>query len=395
MTTGPLAGMRVLDAATLLAAPTTASLLSEFGAEVIKIEQPTVGDPIRGMPPFRGDVSLLWKVVARNRKSVTVDLRLDEGRQVFKQLAGESDVVILNYRPATLAKWGLDFNDLVQCRSDLVVLHLTAYGRTGPYSERPGFARVAEAFAGLTYRTGYPDRPPVLSGYALGDGIAGMYGAYSVMLALRERDRSGEAQLIDLGLYEPVFRLMEDLIVGYGEDGSSIERIGNSNPLICPNGLFPTKDGQYVVIPASTEQMWRRLVELIGDETLLAFGNNSNRIEHREEIDTRVAEYTQKHALAELIDLFDQAGVACGPVNSAADVARDPHIAARGSIVDVDDPETGKSVLMSASAGRFSGFTAQVREPGPKLGEHTDEVLSNLLEYSQSKIETLRSHGAI
>ncbi len=200
---GPLAGIRILDAATFLAAPLAASLLSEYGAEVIKVEQPS-GDWMRNIGPFRGDVSVWWKVIARNRRSVALDLNSEVGRGVFKQLASQCDVVIMNYRPAALKKWGLEFDDLVKCRKDIIYYHLTTFG-AGPYEQRPGFARVAEAFAGLTNRTGFPGQPPVQSGYAmLGDGIAGIHGAFALMLALRQRDLTGEPQMIDLGIYEPM-----------------------------------------------------------------------------------------------------------------------------------------------------------------------------------------------
>lgn len=231
---GPLSGVRILDAASLLAAPTAASFLSEFGAEVIKVEQPGNGDTMRRYPPFRDKVSLLWKVVGKNRRSVTLDLRKTEGRQVLKDIAKTCDIVLLNFRPETLAKWELEFDDFIAIRDNIIVMQLTAYGRTGPYADRPGFARVAEAFSGLTFRTGFPGSPPSQSGYPmLGDGIAGMYGAFAVMLALRQRDLTGEPQLIDLGLYEPMFRILEDQVAAHAEDGTVMERSGNSNPLIC------------------------------------------------------------------------------------------------------------------------------------------------------------------
>ncbi len=394
--TGPLSGIRVLDAASLLAAPTAASLLSEYGAEIIKIEQPGTGDTMRRYPPFRGAVSLLWKIVGRNRQSVTLDLRAEKGREVLKQLASKCDVVLLNYRPETLTKWGIDFEDLVKVKKDIIVFHLTAYGRTGPYANRPGFARVAEAFAGLTHRTGFPGQPPAQSGYPmLGDGVAGLYGAFAIMLALRERDRTGEAQLIDLGLYEPLFRIIEDQVAAYDEDGTVMERIGNSSPLISPNGLFPTKDGRFVSIPASTEPIWRRLVGLIGDEGLLKYDSNRVRITHREEIETKVTDWTRSHDLLELVDICAEAGIACGPVYSAAEIARDPHIAERGSIVSVEDSETGKPIRMASSAGRFSGFEGKIHEAGPALGAHTDAILTDLLGYSKSEIDALRDQGVL
>lgn len=393
---GPLSGIRILDAAQILAAPTAATLLSEYGAEIIKIEQPKGGDPMRKYPPFRGAVSLLWKVIGRNRESVTLDLRTEKGRAVLKQLVAKSDVAILNYRPETLVKWGLDFDDLVKVKPDIIMLHLTAYGRTGPYAERPGFARVAEAFAGLTHRTGFPDRPPVQAGYPmLGDGVAGMYGAFAIMLALKERDRTGRPQLIDLALYEPLLRIFEDQIAAFGETGIAPGRVGNSSPLIAPNGLFPTKDGRYVCIPASTEPIWRRLVGLIGDETLLAYDTNPVRIRHRELIEGKVAEWTSSHDMLDLVEICSEAGVACGPVYSAEEIVKDRHMIARGSVISVDDAETGKTVQMASPAGRFSEFEGKVRHVGPALGEHTDKILSGVLGLSPEQIAALREDGVI
>jgi crotonobetainyl-CoA:carnitine CoA-transferase CaiB-like acyl-CoA transferase len=393
---GPLAGVRILDAASLLAAPTAATFLSEYGAEIIKVEQPGPGDTMHRYPPFRGDTSLLWKVVGRNRRSITLDLRQPEGREVLKQLAKTCDVVLLNYRPETLAKWGFDYEDFVAVRSDIIVLQLTAFGLTGPYANRPGFARVAEAFAGLTFRTGFPNSPPSQSGYPmLGDGLAGLYGAFAVMLALRQRERTGEPQLIDLGLYEPMLRIIEDQIAAYDEDGTIMERIGNSNPLICPNGMFPTRDNRFICIPASTEALWHRLAGLMGREDLLVYDSNRVRIEHREEIEGAVEAWTSTHDLFELVDICAEADVACGPVYSSAEIVRDPQIAARGSIISVPDEETGRPVRMASPAGRFSGFTAEVRSTGPRIGEHTDEVLSELLGYSAEQIGKLRANGAV
>jgi crotonobetainyl-CoA:carnitine CoA-transferase CaiB-like acyl-CoA transferase len=393
---GPLAGIRILDAAQLLAGPTAATLLSEYGAEIVKIEQPKGGDPMRRYPPFRGKVSLLWKVIGRNRQSVTLDLRTEKGRGVLKQLAAKSDVVILNYRPETLVKWGLDFDDLVKVKSDVIVLHLTAYGRAGPYSERPGFARVAEAFAGLTHRTGFPGQPPAQAGYPmLGDGVAGMYGAFAIMLALKDRDRTGRPQLIDLALYEPLLRILEDQIATFGETGVSPGRVGNSSPLIAPNGLFPTKDGRYVCIPASTEPIWRRLVGLIGDESLLVYDSNPVRIQHRDLIEGKVAEWTSSHNMLDLVEICSEAGVACGPVYSAEEIAQDRHMIARGSVISVEDAETGKSVQMASPAGRFSEFEGKVRHVGPALGEHTDSVLRGVLGMTPEQIAALRDDGVI
>lgn len=393
--TGPLAGIRILDAATFLAAPYAASLLSEYGAEVIKVEQPS-GDSMRRIPPLRGDVSVWWKVIARNRQSIALDLNQEEGREVFKQLASECDVVIMNYRPAALKKWGLAFEDLVKCRKDIIFYHLTAFG-AGPYEQRPGFARVAEAYAGLTNRTGFKEGPPVQSGYAmLGDGIAGIYGAFALMLALRQRDRTGEPQKIDLGLYEPILSMMEDMIVTYDETGSRMERMGNSSPRWSPHGLFPTKDGLHAVIACSTEKLWQQLRNAIGDPSLKIYDNNSPlRVEKRTEVESAVAAWTRGHNMPELLEICGKAGLAVGPIFSAEEILNDPHIAARGSIITRDDPETGKPVRMASPAGRFSGFEGEVRTLGPTVGQHTETILADLLNYSPEEIEAMRQRSVV
>lgn len=394
-TGGPLAGIRILDAATFLAAPYAASQLSEYGAEVIKIEQPD-GDWMRNIPPMKDKVSMWWKVIARNRQSVALDLNEPEGRAVFKRLVAESDIVIMNYRPAALKKWGLEFEDLKKINPDVIFYHLTAFG-AGPYHQRAGFARVAEAFAGLTNRTGFKDGPPVQSGYAmLGDGIAGIYGAFALMLALRQRDLTGEAQHIDLGIYEPILSMMEDMIVNYDVTGSRMERMGNSSPRWAPHGLFQTRDGLYAVIACSTEKLWQQLRELIGDESLKKYDNNSPlRVEERAALEGRVTEWTMSYTLPELVQICGDADLAIGPIFSAAEILDDPHIKARGSIISMQDPETGNTVRMASSSGRFSGFNGELRSLGPTVGQHTDDVLRSLAHMSAEEIEALRSRGVI
>jgi crotonobetainyl-CoA:carnitine CoA-transferase CaiB-like acyl-CoA transferase len=391
----PLSGIRILDAATFLAAPYAASLFSEYGAEVIKIEQPS-GDHMREIGPFRGDVSLWWKVIARNRQSVTLDLNTQDGVDVFKQLVAQADVVIMNYRPDALKKWGLEFEDLVKCKRDIIFYHLTAFG-AGPYAQRPGFARVAEAFAGLTNRTGFPGQPPVQSGYAmLGDGIAGIYGAFALMLALRQRDITGEPQMIDLGLYEPVMSMIEDQIITYDETGSRLERLGNASPRWAPHGLFQTKEGMFVILACSTEKLWRQLRGVMGDPTLARYDNDNNaRVAEREPLEAQVNAWTQSYELRELLEICGSAGLAIGPIYSPAEIVTDPHIQARESIITVDEPESGKPIRMAAPAGRFSGFKGTVRHVGPLLGEHTDAVLTDLLHYTPEQIDALRQKGVI
>ena len=392
---GPLAGVRILDAATFLAAPLAATLLSEYGAEVIKVEQ-TSGDHMREIGPFRGEVSLWWKVIARNRQSVALDLGSAEGQEIFKKLVAHCDVVVLNYRRDALEKWGIRYEDLIKHKPDLIYYHLTAFG-AGPYEQRPGFARVAEAYAGLTNRTGFPGQPPVQSGYAmLGDGIAGIYGAFAIMLALRQRDLTGAPQMIDLGLYEPLLSIMEDLIINYDQTGSRMERMGNSSPRWAPHGLFQTKDGLYAVIACSTEKLWRQLRAAIGDPALAMYDKNNHlRVAEREKLEGRINEWTRSLTMSELLEICGKAGLAVGPIFSPEEIVADPHIIARGSIISVEEPETGKPLRMASPAGRFSGFKGTVRHVGPHLGEHTDAILTSMLKYSPEEIAALRASGKI
>lgn len=394
-TPGPLTGIRILDAATFLAAPTAGSMLSDYGAEVIKIEA-LDGDEMRNVGPHRGDVSLWWKVVSRNRQSVALDLNTEDGRDILKRLAAQSDIIIMNYRPSTLKRWQLEFADLVKVNPKIVYYHLTAFG-DGPYAGRPGFARVAEAFAGLTNRTGLEGGPPIQSGYAMmGDGITGIFGAFAVMLALRQRDLTGEAQYIDLGLYEPILAMMEDMVITYDTTGSPMSRLGNSSPRWSPHGLFRTKDDLYAVIACSKENLWQRLRGLIGDEWMKAYDNDPKaRLLDRPKIEGRVQEWVEQYALHDLYRICNDAGLAIGPVNTPREIVSDPHVIARGSIITVDDPETGEPIRMASPAGRYSGFKATVRSTGPMIGEHTDRVLHDLLGMESDQIAALRSAGVI
>ncbi|SFQ38544.1 MULTISPECIES: CaiB/BaiF CoA transferase family protein [Actinomadura] len=395
MPDGPLSGVRVLDVSTILAGPLASSLLGEFGAEVIKIEHPADGDPARRYPPLEDGESAAWSMLARAKRSVTIDLHHAEAAALVGRLAASADIVVTNFRPATLRRFRIDFDDLRAYRPDLVMVHVSAFGRTGPYADRPGFARVAEAFAGLTYRTGDPERPPVFAGYPVADGVTGIYAAFAAMLALRQRDLTGEAQLADIPLYEPLLRMMEDFVVEYGATGENRERQGNQNPHISPNSLYRTRDGRWLALPASTEQMWRRLIKVMDAADLAVHDTMTARLEHREEIEARVAAFVAAHDLDPLMALLDDAGVAAGPVNSAADICADPHIRARGSVVEVRDERTGRRHLMQAPAGRFSGFGGTIGRTAPALGEHTAEVLRDLAGLGDPEIDDLRHRGVV
>lgn len=394
MTGLPLSGITVLELSTILAGPLASSLLAEFGADVIKVEQPRTGDPARSYPPLVDGDSAQWAVLGRNKRSVTLDLHHPDAAGIVGRLAASADIVVTNFRPSTLKRFGVDFADLVKFRADLVMVHVSAFGRTGPYADRPGFARVAEAFAGLTHRTGDPDGPPMFAGYPVADGVTGIYAAFAAMQALRQRDLTGEPQLADIGLYEPLLRMMEDFIVDYDATGHSIFRQGNENPHISPNNLYATRDGHWMAIPASTDQMWRRLVKVMGADDLPDYDDLSARITHRKEIEARVGEFVGQYDLGPLMDLFIEAGVAAGPVNAAADICADPHIAARGSVITINDA-SGEPRRMQAPAGKFSGFDPSIRTAAPALGEHTSSVLADLVGLSVDEISALRASGAI
>lgn len=394
MTRQPLTGTTVLDISTILAGPLSATLLGEFGAEVIKVEQPGTGDPARQYPPVVDGTSAGWTLLGRNKRSVTVDLHQPGAADLIGRLAREVDIVVTNFRPSTLARFGIDFDDLRAYRPDLVMVHVSAFGRTGPYADRPGFARVAEGFSGLTYRTGDPQGPPIFAGYPVADGVTGIYAAFAALLALRQRDLTGEAQLADIPLYEPLLRMMEDFVTEFSATGESVERQGNKNPRIAPNDLYRTKDGSWLTIPASTNRMWERLVAVMGASDLARHVSVSDRVEHREEIEARVAEFVAGLTAAEVATVLDEAGIASGPINSAEQVCTDSHIRARGSIVEVDDGRGGTR-LVQAPAGRFSGFEGTVGGPPPRVGEHTTEVLRDLLGLDDDELTDLRRAGVV
>ncbi|NKX54743.1 CaiB/BaiF CoA transferase family protein [Arthrobacter mobilis] len=390
----PLTGIRVLDVSTVLAAPLTAALLGELGADVIKVEQPGRGDPARQYPPLVDGTAATWEQHGLGKRSVAIDLHTSAGIDLLHSLIKECEIVITNFRPPTLARFGLEFDDLTRLRKDVVMLHLTAFGRTGPYSDLPGFARVVEAFAGLTHRTGHPDGSPMFSGYPIADGVGGIYGAFAVMSALRQRDLTGQPQLVDLGLYEPMLRMMEDSIPAYQATGASPGRIGNDNPSIVPNGLFRTRDDRWVVLPVSTDQMWQRLVKLLDNPELSQLRTMEHRLARRSEVNKAVSEFVASHDLDELLVLLHGAGLAAGPVNTAEDIVRDQHIVARGSVLHARDRH-GRETLLVAPAGRYSGFDHVDRSPAPEVGEHTNDILGGLVGLPPGQIDQLRDRGVI
>lgn len=380
-----LEGIRIIDAGTVLAAPGSSTFLADFGAEVIKVEMPEIGDPVRRYPPHSKGQQLGSKVTNRNKLSVTLDLNKEKGREIFRKLVAKSDAVVINYRLPTLKKWGLDYDDLIKIQPRLVMLHITGYGRTGPYADWPGFARIAEAYTGLTYMSGYPDRGPMFPGYAIGDGIGGVYGALSLMLALYELKQTGTGQLIDLALYEPIMRILDDLYISHDVTEEIRERVGSINHVVSPSDIYPTKDGQWVVLPVSTPTMFSRLAEVIGHPELPddeRFQTNSDRVRHREKLDQYIRPYLSAHTLDEILATFREHEIAVGPVNNVKQTMDDPHINSRGSIESVWDPNLGRYVRMQSVFPKLSKTPGVIRRPGPEPGQDNEQVFRDLLQMS-------------
>ena len=396
----PLTGVRVLDAATFIAAPYTATILGEFGAEVIKVERPDGGDPFRyfGTATERDDSTLAWLSESRNKKSVTLDLKQAEGQELFRRLAAKSDVICENFRPGTLEKWGLGWDRLSRENHGMVLLRITGYGQTGPYKDRPGFARVAHAIGGLTHLAGHPGETPVTPGStSLGDYISGLYGAIGVMMALRHRDQTGRGQVIDLGLYESVFRMLDEIAPVYAKTGFVREPEGTGTVNACPHGHFPTKDGKWVAIACTTEKMFLRLCQAMGEEgaeLARAFGEQKKRLAGRDEVNKRVGDWTGAMDRDALMVVCLEFEVPAGPINTIADIFDDPQFQARGDLTAVTLPGLGE-VVVPSPLPKLSETPAQITSLGPGLGEHNEEVYGRLLGLSAEQLGKLRKDGVI
>jgi succinyl-CoA:(S)-malate CoA-transferase subunit A/succinyl-CoA:(S)-malate CoA-transferase subunit B len=396
----PLSGLRVLDIASFIAAPYCATILGEFGAEVIKVEQPGSGDPFRhfGTPTERSDSTLAWLSEARNKKSITLDLRTAEGAELFKRLVAVADVVCENFRPGTLEKWGIGWSEMQAVNRDLILLRITGYGQTGPYRDRPGFARIAHAFGGLAHLAGMPGEPPMTPGStSLGDYLAGLYGAVGVLLALRHRDRNGGGQVIDMGLYQAVFRVLDELAPAYARQGIVRDREGAGTRNACPHGHFPTRDGKWVAIACTTDKMFARLAEAMARKDLASpakYGRQDKRLAARKVVDQLVGEWTGSLDRDEIMSRCLAAEVPIGPVNTIADIFADPHFRARSDITTVDDPELGP-IAIPAVIPRMSSSPGRVASLGPPLGNANDEVFRGLLGLTADEVQGLQDRGVI
>jgi len=392
----PLQGVRVLELGSLIAGPFCAKTLADFGAEVVKIEPPGEGDPLRHWRRMRNGTSLWWQTQSRGKKSVTVDLRRPEGQEIVRALMKRSDVVIENFRAGALEKWNLGWDALSKDNPKLIMVRVSGYGQDGPYSHRPGFAAIAEAMGGLRYVNGFPDRPPARPNLSLGDTLASLHGVIGALLALVHLKNGGRGQLIDVALYESVFNVMESLLPEYDAGGFVRERSGSSLPGIAPSNLYPCKDGHYVLIAGNADSLYRRLMSEIGRDDLRddpALARNDGRAAQAQRIDDAIAAWTSNRTQDEVLAAMEKAEVPAGRIYSAADIATDPHYAARGMIVDTVAGD-GEPLRQPGIVPKLSATPGAIQGPAPKLGEHTQEVLSGL-GYSDSKIAELRKSGIV
>jgi succinyl-CoA:(S)-malate CoA-transferase subunit A len=396
----PLTGVRVIDLGTFLAGPYAASIMGEFGAEVFKVEHPLAGDPMRrfGTPTGRHDATLAWLSEARNRKSVTMDLRQAEGVKLFLKLIAKADVLVENFRPGTMEEWGLGWNVLSATNPGLVMLRVSAYGQTGPYRRRPGFAHIAHAFGGLSYHTGFPGETPVTpSSSPLGDYMSSLYGAIGVMLALRHREKTGRGQVVDIGIYEAVFRQMDEIAAAYGLFGKIREREGAGSFVAVPHGHFRTKDDRWVAIACTTDKMFQRLAEAMEKPQLAssnAFGEQRKRLAARDEVNHIVNEWTGSLTRDELLRRCLDNEVPVGKLNSIADIFEDEHFRARGNLAEIEEPGVGKVVVPSVTP-TLSATPGRITNLGPTLGNGTYEVLRELLEIPAEEINRLRQRKIV
>jgi crotonobetainyl-CoA:carnitine CoA-transferase CaiB-like acyl-CoA transferase len=397
----PLAGIRVVDVATIIAAPFAATLLGEFGADVLKVEHPIGGDGLRrfGTPSQRGD-TLTWISEARNKRSVTLDLRHPEGKELFLDLMRHTDVLSENFRTGTLEKWGLGWDVLHEVNPRLVMLRVTGYGQTGPYRDRPGFARIAHAVGGIAYLAGMPRGTPLTPGSTtLGDYMTGLYGAIGVLLALRHRDRTGEGQFVDAALYESVFRCTDELAPVYSMYGVVRERMGSShNDLACPHGHFATKDGKWIAISCATDKLFSRLAQAMKRPELASssvYGEQKTRLAHAGAVNEIVRDWCGSLTREEVLARCYETATPAGPLNNIADLFGDRQVHARRNLSSIDDPHTGDTMIVPSVVPRLSETPGSVRSLGPTLGQHTDEVLREVLGLDDDRIEALRGRQVI
>ncbi|MGW5413989.1 CaiB/BaiF CoA transferase family protein [Actinomadura geliboluensis] len=393
--TDALSGVRVLDTATLFAGPLAATLLGDFGAEVIKIEHPK-GDPVRSHGAQRDGVGLWWKMLGRNKKAMTLYLGAPEGQELFRRLVADADVVIENFRPGTLERWGLGYDELKRINPGLVLARVTGFGQTGPYSRRPGFGTLAEAMSGFAAITGEPDGPPTLPPFGLADGIAALTTAFAVMTALRAREATGEGQVVDLAIIEPILTLLGPQIITYDQLGELQARTGNRSHNNAPRNTYRTRDGSWVAISTSAQSIAERVMRLVGRPELIDepwFATGAERAEHADVLDEAVGSWIAERDRDEVVKAFEDAQAAVAPIYNAADVMADPQFQALGTIATVPDDELGP-VKMQNVLFRLSRTPGRIESAGPPLGAHTAEILARY-GVDEAALAELRGKGVV
>lgn len=375
----PLEGIKVLELGNFVAAPFVGKIFGEFGAEVIKVEDPGKGDSLRNWRVMHNDTSVWWYVHARNKKSITINLREEEGQQTVRELAKEADVVIENFRPGTMEKWGLGYEDLKRVNPSIIMTRISGYGQTGPYKDKVGFGSIAESMGGLRYLTGFPDRPPVRVGLAIGDSIAALYAALGTMMALRVRDNDPgrKGQYVDVALTESVFSLLEGVLPEYDLKGIVRERTGATLEGIAPSNTYLCGDGKYIVIAANSDGIFKRFAKAIGYPDLAedpVYGSNQGRAENVEYLDHIIEDWTKQHKQKEVQQILDEARVPVGPIYSIEDIANDEQYQARGMLQTVELPD-GEKVRVPGIVPKLSETPGDIGTIGPKLGEHNSEYL--------------------
>ena len=393
----PLEGVRVLELGSLIAGPYAASILAQFGAEVIKAEPPGTGDPLRRWRKMHKDTSLWWYSQSRNKKSLTLNLKDPDAQAVIHKLVEDCDIVIENFRPGTLEKWNLGWEQLSAINPSLIMIRVSGYGQDGPYASRPGFAAIAESIGGLRYLAGYPDRPPVRAGVSIGDTLASLYGVIGAMMAMHHlKVNGGKGQYVDVALYEAVFGVMESLIPEYGMFGFVRERTGASMPGIAPSSTYRSADDRYIVIAANSDSIFKRLMNAIDRQDLAEdpeLAHNDGRARRSDELDEAIEAWTSSRSLKDALKVLEDAAVPSSGINTAAEIFEDPHFRARGMITEQPLPD-GEQISLPGIVPKLSATPGTTRWLGPQLGEHNDEILAGL-GYDADAIQTLKDKGAL
>jgi formyl-CoA transferase len=392
-----LGDVRVLELGQLIAGPFAGSMLANFGAEVIKVEPPGAGDPMRSWRMLHEGTSLWWYSIARNKKSVTLDLRHARARELLLSLIDKSDILIENFRPGRMEEWGLGYDTLAARHPGLIMVRVSGWGQTGPYARRPGFASVAEGIGGLRYLTGEPERPPVRTGVSIGDSIAALHAVIGALTALHQRARTGRGQVIDTAIYESVFNMLESLLPEYDFSGHVRERSGAKLGGIVPSNTYRCRDGKFVIVGGNGDSIFQRLMRAIGRPDLATdarLSHNPGRVQHEVEIDDAIERFTREHDYEQVLAALEAAEVPAGPIYSIEDIVRDPQFLAREMFEQVALPD-GRALKIPAIVPKLSETPGETGWIGPRLGEHNDQVYGGLLGVSDDERAALRASGLI